>query len=443
VAPADTGITAANLAGLRTQVVTVPGTVDSSAVELDDVRVHGRAQAVAFMTTSYGVTFALELSSDRILWRYVPPGTRRLLGGPQITAATPVIDPDHRYLYAASPTGYVHKLSITTGRPVWSASVGLDPSHQKIASALTYGDRAVIAVTDGYIGDIPPYQGHVVMLDPANGRVEHVFNTLCSNRRGLIRPSSCPYSDSGIWGRSGAVVAPDGDILVATSNGQASSRVSFNGRTNWSDSVLELSPTLRLLHNFTPSDQLLLTEYDLDLGSTSPALLPDTMPPLALQGGKQGYLYLLDLDRLDGTAGPAGPRTGGELQRLSDPGQTYLFTAPAVWRHAGTIYAFVADDAGTAAYRLLARRRMIRVWSSTIGGTSPLLAGGLLYVYDQQAGALIVRDPLSGTILRSLPAAPGHWNSPIVVGGRIILPTGNDNAHLESGQVFVYSLPGA
>ena len=47
-------------------------------------------------------------------------------------------------------------------------------------------------------------------------------------------------------------------------------------------------------------------------------------------------LDLLDLDRLDGTTGgPAGPRTGGQLQELSSPGGDQVFTAPAVWRHDG------------------------------------------------------------------------------------------------------------
>ncbi len=50
--------------------------------------------------------------------------------------------------------------------------------------------------------------------------------------------------------------------------------------------------------------------------------------------------------------------------------------------------------------------------------------------------------PVSGHLLRSLPAAGGHWNSPIVLGGRIILPVGNSNDHSTSGTIYVYHLPG-
>jgi hypothetical protein len=72
-----------------------------------------------------------------------------------------------------------------------------------------------------------------------------------------------------------------------------------------------------------------------------------------------------------------------------------------------------------------------------------VIAGGLLFVYDQIAGRLRVMNPTTGKSLAALPAASGHWSSPIVVGGRVILPVGgssSDNAL--SGKVLVYHLPG-
>ena len=62
--------------------------------------------------------------------------------------------------------------------------------------------------TGGYIGDAPPYQGHVVAIDRASGRIRGVFNSLCSDRHTIFAPSSCASSDSAIWARSGAVVEP-------------------------------------------------------------------------------------------------------------------------------------------------------------------------------------------------------------------------------------------
>src|SRR5262249_45867362 len=139
-------------------------------------------------------------------------------------------------------------------------------------------DGSLLVVTGGYFGDAPSYQGHVAELDLANGRIKYVWNSLCSNIHRLIDPpSSCHSSDSAIWGRGGTTVEPNGDILVATANGP------FDGHTNWGDSVLELSPALRLLHNWTPVNQAQLDAGDVDLGSTGPALLPGGGRRLAVQ----------------------------------------------------------------------------------------------------------------------------------------------------------------
>src|SRR5581483_12248473 len=102
--------------------------------------------------------------------------------------------------------------------------------------------------------------------------------------------------------RNAAVIEPgSGRILFATGNGP------FNGSTNWGDSVLELRPDgKQLVHSRTPTNQAQLNSSDTDLGSTSPAVLPSYQGRrLAVQGGKEGVLDLLDLDRLDGTTGGA------------------------------------------------------------------------------------------------------------------------------------------
>jgi hypothetical protein len=71
-----------------------------------------------------------------------------------------------------------------------------------------------------------------------------------------------------------------------------------------------------------------------------------------------------------------------------------------------------------------------------------VIAGRLLYIYDQADGALTVRDPGSGRLLRSMRIGTGHWNSPIVVGGRAIEPEGDANSHASTGVLDVFHLPG-
>ncbi|MBV9165635.1 MAG: PQQ-binding-like beta-propeller repeat protein [Solirubrobacterales bacterium] len=437
VGPSRTGITTANIKKLRLRTVRLPGVADSTAIQLHAIDVAGKRRDVDVVTTTYGRTIAFDPATGAHLWSYAPKDIGNYQGSPQITTASPVADPTRHYVYAASPNGFIHKLNVSSGRQVWAARVTWDPRREKIGGALNLSGRYVVVVTGGYYGDAPTYQGHVALIDRATGAVKHVWNSLCSNRHHLLHPPrSCPASDSAIWARAGAVVEPGTHrLLVATGNGP------FNGHTDWGDSVLELSANARrLMHNWTPKDQATLKTNDLDVGSTAPALLPGTA--LAVQGGKAGKLDLLDLHRLDGTSGGAGPRTGGQLQTLRTPGSAGVFSAPLAFRRRGTTYVVVADGAATAGYAL-SHRRLHQVWEHHTAGTSPILAGGLLFVYDELAGRLRVMKPVSGRPLASFPAAPGHWSSPIVLGGRVILPVGGsptDNAL--TGKVLIYHLPG-
>ena len=237
-----------------------------------------------------------------------------------------------------APDGEVRKLSVAGGHVLWATSITRDPTHEKLGSALNFANGLVLAAVDGYYGDAPPYQGHLVTLSPATGRIVAVWNSLCSNRHGIIQPSTCSASDSAIWGRSAPVVDPaTGDLLVATGNGP------FDGKTNWGDSVVVLSPDgARMLKHWTPTTQKQLDDADLDLGSTAPALLEGGY---FVQGGKDGELRLLQLSKLAGV----NPATGGELQTVDVPGRTDLFSEPATWK--GT-WVFVASNDGTAAWRL-------------------------------------------------------------------------------------------
>jgi len=442
VGPPATGLTAHNVGALRLRKVKLPGTVDSSAIELHAVTIGGRVHDAVFMTTTYGRTLAIDPGSGRILWEFTPRDIKSYEGSAQITTATPIADPDRTSIYAASPDGLIHKLSVSDGREEagWPVSVTRDATHEKIASPLNISGGSVVVVTGGYIGDAPPYQGHVVMIDRSAGRITAVWNSLCSDRHGLIVPRTCSASDAAIWGRNAAVIEPGtGRILVATGNAP------FNGSTDWGDSVLELNPDgSQLLHNWTPTNQAQLNSSDADLGSTAPAILPSFHGRrLAVQGGKAGVLDLLDLDRLNGTTGGPSGRLGGQIQELQSPGGDQVFTAPAVWAHSGRTWVFVGDGAGTWAYVLGgsgAHPRLSVAWRSRSGGTSPVIADGLLYVYDP-GGALDVYLPAKGRRLVSLPAGSGHWNSPIVIGGRVILPVGNANDHATSGTLDIFHLP--
>ena len=422
------GITAAALGQLRRRQVALDGLVDASAVYLHVARIHGERHEAIFITTTYGKTLAVDAERGEILWEYTPASYAHLAGTRQFTNSTPVIDADSQSLYAASPDGYIQRLAISDGHLVWRTAITELPLREKLDSALKLFRGQVIAVTAGYVGDRPPYQGHVAVLDAATGQLLHVWNSLCSDRPGLIRPDSCPQTQSAIWGRAGAVIDPrDGHIFVATGNGD------WNGKTDWGDAVVELDASAtHILGNYTPTNTAELSDSDLDLGSTSPVLLGER---LLAQGGKDGKIRLLSRQRIAGSTA----HQGQELQIVPTPSGTDLFAQPAVWQRAGQTWLFAADAGGTGAWQLQGGR-LHEQWHNRTGGTSPLEADGLLFVYAPRGGLDVYRAS-SGQHLVTLPCGPGHWNSPIVVDGRIILPEGDANSRATRGVLDIWSVP--
>jgi outer membrane protein assembly factor BamB len=423
-----TGITAANAASLQRHQVALDGTVDASAIYLHGIEVKGAQHDVFFVTTTYGKTIAIDADQGSVLWEYTPPQFAAWEGSRQISNSTPAADPDRKHIYAAAPDGTIQKLAVADGHVLWTTPITQLPAREKIASPLREFRGRIIAVTTGYIGDRPPYQGHVVILDAQSGRLVHVWNSLCSDQPRLLMPSACPSVQSGIWGRAGAVIdSATGNIFVATGNGP------YNGKTDWGDTTIELdTDAAQMLGNFTPANNTELDQRDLDLGSTSPVLLGGG---LVAQGGKDKRIRLLGLPDIAGTA----PHQGHERQILSTPSGGMLFTAPAVWRNAGTTWMFAADGGGTVAWKLEGGK-LVEMWKNGNGGTSPVIAGGLLYVYDPKGG-LRIYEPTQGNQIADLKTGPGHWNSPIVVDGKIALPEGNANEHASSGVLDIWSLP--
>jgi outer membrane protein assembly factor BamB len=172
--------------------------------------------------------------------------------------------------------------------------------------------------------------------------------------------------------------------------------------------------------------------------------LPNSATPfLAVQAGKEGVLRLLNRRNLSGSGGPG--HLGGELQTLDAPDHCPVLTQPVTWADpdGGHIWVFVSNGCAIGGYQVVTspqgKTTLRKAWSIEASATSPILAGRVLFAATGLNG-LVALDPRTGKQLwtSTHPAAGGsigntHWESPIVVDGRLYCSD-------EQGQISAYSL---
>ena len=162
---------------------------------------------------------------------------------------------------------------------------------------------------------------------------------------------------AGIW-MSGAAPAVDsqGQLYVLTGNGNFDAAGASAPDDDYGDSLLQLSPSLQVVQYFTPSNQSADNVYNNDFGAGGAAVLADLpagspLPHLALAGGKDGNLYVLNRDKIGGYGdGNAWQEVNlGPEGDLSADNPGVIFSVGAYWN-----YTYYVAGAGEAmkAYRL-------------------------------------------------------------------------------------------
>src|SRR5262249_51903160 len=163
-------------------------------------------------------------------------------------------------------------IRIADGTVAWHRPIdppGMDPRSQQLRSALALANGRVYIAYGGLFGDCGTYHGWVaaVSADGSGPLLDYRAPTV--NAGGIWAPS-CPARDD------------NGDAYVTTGT-------SFSGGTfDHGDSVIRLSPELKELGYFAPSDWQELNAGDVDLGSVGPAILPGER---VFQIGKGGVGY--------------------------------------------------------------------------------------------------------------------------------------------------------
>jgi hypothetical protein len=202
------------------------------------------------------------------------------------------------------------------------------------------------------------------------------------------------------------------------------------------------------LDSYTPATYPYLINFDVDLGSTAPAILP--VPPtsnvkyLALQSGKDGKIRLINLANLSGLGGPG--HIGGEIGPIinvpiSDTinSESEVRTAPVVWINPAdsSTWVFISNDGGICAFKLVVdgggNPSLAFQWKNTTytDSSSPYMANGVLYLassVDVNNGTIRALDPLTGDTLWSHAIGTIHWSVPVVDNG--VLYISDENSHL-------------
>lgn len=223
--------------------------------------------------------------------------------------STPVIDVPTGTMYVVAATWEtgkyfyrLHALDLGSGREKFGAPAVIAASVPGVGDGSIGGSvvflaemhlqRTALLLTNGAVyvafgshADAAPYHGWVVAYSALNVQTQlAVFNATPNGSAGAIWQS----------GR-GLTADSSGNIFLVTSNGTT------DAHSNYSDSVLRLDvDKLRVWDWFAPYNFQELNDADDDLGSAGVILVDGTR--LAVTGGKQGVLYLMDRTNLGGVS---------------------------------------------------------------------------------------------------------------------------------------------
>jgi outer membrane protein assembly factor BamB len=406
-----------------TGVATGVGSVDTSARAWTSPTLDGQLYGEplvfdgrVYVATENDFVYALSAATGKIIWSTrlgttVYASTHLLCSNilPNVgITGTPVIDPARQEIYLVAdvlvngkPAHMLTGLNTTTGQVELSEDVdppGQPPANLLQRTGLTLDGGSVYFGFGGNAENCGFYQGHLVAV-PESGGTPHFFTTATG-------PGE---SHAAIWMGGGApAVDANGNLWVATGPGVYTAKHAPNAY-DYSDGVLEISPSLRLLQYFAPANWLANNSDDLDM-TTEPVLLPDGQVILA---GKSQVIYLLDGSHLGGI--------GKQEAELSPVCSTNIDGGSA---HIGMI-AYLPCLSGTIAVKATKSPARLRLlWTAPVAGGPPIVAGGLVWTISQ-SGHLYGLDPATGEVRQQ--AAVGvpanHFPTPGIGAGLMLVPS--------------------
>lgn len=496
----------------------VDGAIYAQPLWMPHLKIDGKRRNVVFVATEHDSLYAFDADASPCvrLWKAdligrdhgsdggetsVPSGADLHLVGkgdgdvtPEVgVTSTPVIDPGTDTLYVVSKSVtysaglhfYVrlHAIDLATGAekpgsPVTirasyvgdnGVRVRFDPRTENQRAGLAFA-HGTVYVSFGSHEDGTPFYGWVFgyRYDGSSFKRAYTFN---------VAPNA---SEGGVW-MGGAAPAVDGagNLYVVTGNAGFDAEASDPPNDDYGDSFLKLSGNLKVLQYFTPSDQHFNDVENNDFGAGGAVLATvrsgGSLRHIAIVGGKDGDIFVLDRGRLGGYGDAKALQmlgTGRE-KNVSGSYPGLIFGEGAFWN--GRYYVTGAGEP-LKAYRLdpaTGRMRFEAAASrpSAFGypGATPAVSSsgdsnGIVWVLDnrryctpgsQGCGPTVLRaydarslrelwqSPLSG------PDAAGNavkFTVPTIANGRVYIGTrGNNTGGVHgstsiSGELDVYGL---
>ena len=367
---------------------------------------------LVFVATENDTVYALAASSGAVAWSThvgtpvpssaLPCGdispTVGITGTPVVDAARSEVFVVAEELVGQAPAHELVGLDTATGKVELTQNVdpaGSTPPALLQRTGLTLDAHRVVFGYGGNYGDCSTYHGWVESVPEAGGTADS-FQV----------DSGSGQSQGAVWmGGAAPVVDASGNLWVEAGNGSVTSP---GAPYDDSDSVLELSPALRLTQYFAPTNWASENATDLDM-STAPALLSDGE---VVAAGKDRIAYLLNGVHLGGI--------GGEQSSLPGACGDVIDGGPAV---VGTT-VYLPCLKGPVAVQVAASPAGLHVlWQSTSGGGPPIVAAGSVWTIGQD-GVLYGLSPTTGAVVQhvSVGAPANHFPTPSVGGGLLLAP---------------------
>ncbi len=275
--------------------VVVDDQVFAQPLVVNSVSIGGGTHSVVYVATANNSIYAFDGVSGTRYWQ-VNLGPAFVVDDAGISCtdtldsagimSTPVIDLTHNALYVVAKT-YVsgvashslHALSLSTGAELSGSPVQIGATGFNSAPAV---QRTGLLLANGNV--YFSFAGH---CDQGSYKgITFAYQTGTLAQVG-VHDASPSDNGAGIWqGGNGAAADAAGSIYWVTGNG------TWDGATNFSETVIKANATLAMLDWHTPTNPQSLDDEDADLTSSGPLLLSGTS--LLVTGGKDGYLRLIN-----------------------------------------------------------------------------------------------------------------------------------------------------